>query len=296
MTNNIVGKEYISKTDVDQIKKLEAICSKTDGIRLKLELDYKLAVSESGEKTKGEINDFLYYAEGQLIGYLGICSFGGSEMEVSGMVLPELRRKGVFTELFKELEKEIQKRKPTKVLLLNDSQSELGKTFILNKKGAYNFSEYEMYLDSKEYISRKTDRGLLKLKEAINEDTEEIRRQNAIYMNRKIEDVEITYPEEEAKTGFIIYLAEMDGKIIGKTNIHVLDDEAGIYGLGIVPEFRGKGFGRDLLLESIKKCFDAGAAQVMLQVEVENIKALGLYESVGFKTTSTMDYYEMITD
>ncbi len=66
-----------------------------------------------------------------------------------------------------------------------------------------------------------------------------------------------------------------------------------IYGLGVRPEFRRNGFGREILLASIDYFVDLNCSNVMLQVVTENISALDLYLSVGFKRTSVMDYYKM---
>ena len=67
----------------------------------------------------------------------------------------------------------------------------------------------------------------------------------------------------------------------------------GIYGLGVLPEFRGKGFGRAILTFGVEKLKDANATEVMLQVAAENGTALNLYKSCGFQETSVMDYFEL---
>ena len=294
MEKRIVKKEFIDSEEFSQLKALENICCEADKIVLKLELEYKLSVANNDTKSREESNDYLYYIDGQLVAYIGLCSFGGQEVEISGMVHPDFRKQGLFTELFDLLKEEIIRRKPFDVLLLCDRQSTSGTGFILKNKGVYKFSEYEMILDQSEYLEKNMHRGLLKLRKASNKDADEIRRQNAIYFGTDIESVDMVLPEEEAKNNFYIYMAEVDGKIIGKTNINYSDGVAGIYGLGIIPDYRGKGFGRDLLNMSVEKSLEMKATEVMLQVEVENKNALNLYNSVGFKTTSTMDYYSFM--
>lgn len=90
-----------------------------------------------------------------------------------------------------------------------------------------------------------------------------------------------------------IYLAEVDQQVIGKVHIQVSPGIGGIYGLGVLPEYRGKGYGRATLLKAIDKLKEANAGDIMLQVAVENANALRLYQSCGFVETSTMDYYEL---
>ena len=100
-------------------------------------------------------------------------------------------------------------------------------------------------------------------------------------------------PEEEEKRGMTIYLAELDQQVIGKVHLQLTADLGAIYGLGVLPEFRGKGYGRAILLMAIERLQEASAGEIMLQVEAENANALNLYKSCGFKETSTMDYYEL---
>jgi ribosomal protein S18 acetylase RimI-like enzyme len=52
---------------------------------------------------------------------------------------------------------------------------------------------------------------------------------------------------------------------------------------GIVPERRGQGFGRRLILEGLTRAAGSGAHELVLAVDVRNTPALGLYESLGFQ-------------
>jgi ribosomal protein S18 acetylase RimI-like enzyme len=88
-----------------------------------------------------------------------------------------------------------------------------------------------------------------------------------------------------------IYLAQVDSRIVGKVNLQLVNGLGGIYGLGVLPEHRGKGLGRAILVEAIEKLQAAGAARIMLQVEAGNATALNLYTSCGFRATSVMDYW-----
>ncbi|MHB1392252.1 MAG: GNAT family N-acetyltransferase [Clostridia bacterium] len=87
--------------------------------------------------------------------------------------------------------------------------------------------------------------------------------------------------------------AEVDNKIIGKVHLEISDTVSGIYGLGVLSEYRGKGYGRGILTRAIEKLKENNSKDIMLQVVVKNIYALNLYKSFGFQETSTMDYYRM---
>jgi ribosomal protein S18 acetylase RimI-like enzyme len=100
-------------------------------------------------------------------------------------------------------------------------------------------------------------------------------------------------PETEEKRGMRIFIAEFEGNIVGKTHLQITGAEGSIFGLGILPEFRGLGLGRKLLTESIRQLYEMNASSIMLQVESENANALNLYKSCGFEETSVMDYYKL---
>jgi ribosomal protein S18 acetylase RimI-like enzyme len=89
----------------------------------------------------------------------------------------------------------------------------------------------------------------------------------------------------------VIYLAEKDRQVVGKVHLQISAAVSGIYGLGVLPEYRGKGLGRAILLRAIEKLKEAESNAIMLQVAAENATALSLYKSCGFQETSVMDYF-----
>jgi [ribosomal protein S18]-alanine N-acetyltransferase len=67
---------------------------------------------------------------------------------------------------------------------------------------------------------------------------------------------------------------------------------ARVYSLAVLPRHRGKGFGKALLGACLEKLRAAGARKIVLEVEVENDSAAGLYEAFGFRKIGRLhDYY-----
>lgn len=56
----------------------------------------------------------------------------------------------------------------------------------------------------------------------------------------------------------------------------------GTLGMGLVPEWRGRGIGRALITETIARARAVGMSRIQLDVYTTNTRALALYESVGF--------------
>lgn len=279
-------------------------CSNENQITLKLEHDYKLsdAINRADKAGIRDINEFMYFTDEQLVGYIGICDFGGASapLEITGMVHPNYRQQGIFSILFELAIAECRRRNAGSILALCDRKSVPGQKFLERVGAVYKVSEFEMYLHDESFeMNEELLRGI-NFRKATNADAFEIARQNAIYFgdHPKEEDENaphkgILLPEDEERRGMTIYLAEKDDQIIGKVHLQLINSLGGIYGLGVLPENRGKGFGRAILLKSIEKLKDAKAAKIMLQVAAENATALSLYKSCGFQETSVMDYFEL---
>ncbi len=303
-------KEMVDYEDYEMINELQEIITAESHTALKLELDYKLSINRENESLSSiqNVNEFMYFNGQQLIGYVGICNFGDA-LEVNGMVHPLYRQQGVFTKLTDLVIAEWRRRNSGSLLLLTDRKSNSGQQFIKKIGAQYKLSEYEMFLKDENIVVPQMSLGGITFRKANNADANEIVRQNAIYFNDEncsntANDSEtepektlptdmLILPEEEEKRGMTIYLAEKNQQIIGKVNLQLNSSIGGIYGLGVLPEHRRKGFGRAILMMAIEKLKEENASEVMLQVATENANALNLYKSCGFVTTSTMDYYEM---
>jgi ribosomal protein S18 acetylase RimI-like enzyme len=217
-----------------------------------------------------------------------------------GMVHPDCRGQGVFRALHNLAVSEWRRRGVKAALLLSDGRSASGQAFVKATGAAYHHAEYEMYLRNEAAFAAWPE-GSIAFRKALNADAGEVARQNAIYFGEELGEQdgerETLLPEVEEQRGVTTYLAEAGGAVVGKTHLQLINGLGGIFGLGVLPEWRGKGLGREILLESVRRLRAAGAREVMLQVATENKNALRLYESCGFETTSTMEYFELaLTD
>lgn len=65
-----------------------------------------------------------------------------------------------------------------------------------------------------------------------------------------------------------------------------------VHMVGVSPESRGRGIGRQALVAGLGKLKQAGVEVVKLSVDSRNGSAIALYESIGFGTESTTVWYE----
>lgn len=61
-----------------------------------------------------------------------------------------------------------------------------------------------------------------------------------------------------------------------------------IQNVGVVPEYRGLGLGRALVLQALEGFYQAGLKRAYLEVTAENASAVALYRAVGFRKSKTL--------
>lgn len=288
--NNIIMKEELNKKDYAAIKNLQDTCFEKQKIELKLELDYKIRqrINFVGNKIMAE---FLYYENKILVGYLGLCNFGGATVEINGMVHPRFRKRGIFKKLYLIAREEWIKTSNLEVVALCDHMSSSGIAFINSLGAEYATSEYKMCFNKKN--SDVIHNYVIKLRVATSKDVTEIDRQTSIYFgNPKGEiDIGVQASSDQLNDNFINYMAELDGKVIGKIHINITNNDGFLYGFGVLPEFRGRGYAREILSYTLDILNKKKLNNIFLEVSTQNKKALDLYESCGFDEISVMDYY-----
>ena len=61
----------------------------------------------------------------------------------------------------------------------------------------------------------------------------------------------------------------------------------GTLGMGVLPEFRGRGIGRQLVRACLDKAWTKGLSRVELEVRADNLSAIRLYRASGFIVEGT---------
>ena len=83
------------------------------------------------------------------------------------------------------------------------------------------------------------------------------------------------------------YVAVANGKIVGWCDVlahwaYALQ-HVGTLGMGVQANFRGQGLGRALLLKTLDHALKNGIYRVTLEAREDNVRAIRLYEQVGFR-------------
>jgi ribosomal-protein-alanine N-acetyltransferase len=86
-------------------------------------------------------------------------------------------------------------------------------------------------------------------------------------------------------------VVSLNGHIVGYSASVLRGSEGHIISIAVHPNYRGIGIGERLLRENVKQLKDLGAKRVILEVKVDNIQALNLYQKLGFKIVKTLKNY-----
>jgi len=82
------------------------------------------------------------------------------------------------------------------------------------------------------------------------------------------------------------------GVNVGYGQLIKKDSKIYIANFGILPEYRGKGYGKKLLKYIVNIAHDLGNSKIYLKCDKKNIKAVNLYIGEGFKTIDTYHEYK----
>ncbi|AYC28630.1 GNAT family N-acetyltransferase [Paenisporosarcina cavernae] len=263
----------------NEIEALKEVCEQEGQFQLKLNEDMM-------RDRKEDAFDFFHFEGEQLVGFLGLYGFA-STVEVCGMVHPDYRNQGIFTKLFEQAMNRVIERQFKKVLLNTPASSITGKRFIENLGATHSHTEHQMTLRPKP-LDIKQD---ILLRPAFDTDTQLIALLDHVCFDMPLDDA-ITWANDSSRRGvkgqFIIV---WNNKDVGKIRVKMEHNEAWIYGFAILPEYQGKGIGRDVLKKVIGIETGRGNS-VHLEVETENENALKLYKDVGFEVVHAQVYYD----
>jgi len=103
-----------------------------------------------------------------------------------------------------------------------------------------------------------------------------------------------SYQDELADTELRHYLvAELDGKVVGSAGLLAIGETAQILTVGVLPDARRRGIGERLVQALLAEAVRRRAAEVLLEVRIDNAAARQLYEKLGFAVIGTRrGYYD----
>lgn len=270
------------------IRSLEAVVNASEGLHCEAHLDNSINFSK-------EMNWlYLAYENEKLIGVLSLFAPTRNEAEFSAATLPDRRMRSVYKGLLASALAEIRKYEIPSVLLLCEPQSASGKEAMAHLGARYEFAEYSMRFD----IARRpaAAKGGVALRKAAFGDTLTMVQLGQQIFGGSYEENLTMVVNTLAAESRDQYLALVDEVPVGMCCISYKPSEASIFGLGISPEFQGKGYGRDMLSGILDIILSSSTGSIVLDVNSRNDKAFSLYKSSGFDVTSCFEYHRLTAE
>jgi len=279
----------LNETQLADIEQLETACNQFEGLTIKLNW------SMLQDRPREQSSDFLYYADGQLVGYLALYGFNQREVEVSAMTHPEHRRQGIFKQLLAAANLELKKRNVSDFLFICERASVSGTACMQAIAAGYDFSEYKMRLQQAGIKPGATSVEL-QLRPGRPEDITDLVYMDELCFGVSVEAAIHWVEHDLADSNRRVLLASLGPVKIGKINVLMNEAETYISGFCILPEYRRQGYGKIILTRTLEQLVAEDRHNISLEVATENEHALSLYEHCGFRTTTAYDYYRLPVD
>jgi ribosomal protein S18 acetylase RimI-like enzyme len=271
---------------LNAIADLERRVIAADGGRLKLE--WGVLRSRRGR----HVEDLLWWDGHQLLGFLGIYPFAAPTVELTGMVDPDARRRGIATALLEAALPLCRDRGYTTTLLVTPRAPTAARELALARGAVLDHSEHALQLHGEPGDAPFDPR--ITLRPMTSHDTAAVDALLEVGFGwLRTEPADATGPEPAHLAHAGTLIVDLDAAVVGTLRLTRDHDTAGVYGFVIHPDHQGQGIGRDVLRRVCLQARADGATRVHLEVTVDNDRALNLYTSLGFTRVATEDYYAL---
>ncbi|OPL09366.1 MAG: hypothetical protein AVO33_00675 [delta proteobacterium ML8_F1] len=258
-------------------------CNQYDGTRSELKIDETINYYDEMATT------FLIYEGETLESFMHVMAITANEIEISGYTRPGARGKGHFKALREAVFNEARAFGYTKAVYVIDTSSLEGLGWTKKKMLAYEFTEVTMVLANpsiKEKINPGIHCNLMTAKSLTT----------ALEIHERVFDLEGNATEKyltnllknPQREFYIFYLDETP---FGLGGIAYEASGAVLFGVGILKDFRGKGYSKQLMQRLMEKIKKKGISRILLEVDQDNQVAYEAYKKLGFIDAYAMSYF-----
>ncbi len=285
----LLEKSTLNSADVLRIKQLAHVCETHEDLHISI--PWSSLLRRPGDT----VNDFLYYADGELVGYLSLNDIDPVINEITGMVHPAYRRRGIFRRLLRAAQRECVARGEERIVLTCEHTSRSGLAFMQALPVEHLVSEYEMVLT--DFQERQSFDERLTFHKAESSDLATVVKiQSASFQTPEDATARrVLYHAQDPHRSYYLFTYGEDGtgcrEPVGSMRLDHGDETVGIFAVGILPGYQGRSYGRQMLEEAIRIIRSYSRKPIFLFVNIENTRAVRLYRSCGFTIKTTYDYY-----
>jgi ribosomal protein S18 acetylase RimI-like enzyme len=282
-----VTAQQLSAEQLEQVRRLAALCEERDGASMEARLDF--GTLESGLADSSSC--VLRYADGGLVGFAGMYYYGDiTKAELVILVHPDFRRRGIGRALLHTVRLLCRECGVMQLLLVVPRDSLPAAAFAREVGTCHFHAEYTLDLDTSKIPSAVPTSHPVELRRAGTDD---------IPVMAAIAGAAFAFPFQEEEDALrrlmrdvarTTWLAAQDGLPVGVIQSAESDGLVFIVHFAVRPGMQGQGIGRQMLLAIVRGLLGTGRQRITIEVETDNQHALALYESCGFVTVSATDY------
>ena len=275
----------LSASDRAAVARLLELCNQHEGLELPIVL---APIAARGAAT----TEFLFVHHGAPVGFAWLPD--DPEPEACLMVHPAHRCRGIGRALVTAVRAECRRRGLPGCLLVCDEAAPASRAFAVAVGGRYQSSEYRLALD-RGAIDRSRPRQLVALRPAGVDDTATLARILSASFGSPAAAAreQVERGLDEAKRRY--YLATVGGDPVGMLLAGEWEGTggAGITAFGVLPDYRGRGIGRQMLVDAVDALLADGWDRILIEVVTDNVRALTLYQSCGFRVVTAYAFYDL---
>ncbi|MBA2711191.1 MAG: GNAT family N-acetyltransferase [Tatlockia sp.] len=237
-------------------------------------------------------NNFLFYQDNLLIGFLSVYFFYTNACEISVIITPDKRRQGIAKQLIQAVLPLLESKQVDTLLF---STPEVVNENWLSALGfIYQNSEYHMERKSFEPIL--ISKNNLVIRKATEADIPALCSIDEVCFPVEPENMPLRFISILNDNDYTIMIAFQNNKAVGKAHIRWQKDEAIFSDIAIIPQSQSQGLGSELLANCINDALLHGKTKLALDVETSNHSALNLYTRHDFKSVNAIDFWAISTE
>ena len=274
----------VDQETLAEVKELCALTSAVDGCH------YEAVLNIEAASMYGVTGFFVLAYDDEANQLVGVGSaidmIGLHTYEWSIIVAPMYRKVGIGGALVSVVQEGLDQRGAEGQLGLVITGAPYGQMFIEQNGYEYSFSEATLEAGVQKMIPNQE----INIRRFVNEHTELVEIFSAAFGDLPDESAELIAYNTSGE-GRILWVARKEEKVVGTVTSFKEGNVQWVTALAVNPDYEGQGIGSTLLAWVKDYALRNGEKYVMLDVEIENEKALRVYEKAGFLKALQIDYF-----
>lgn len=275
---NIEATAQLDDGQKARLHQLEDACNAADGTA------FEIFTSNAFNVYPAQ-NAFYFCREGNTaLGVLNVYADSPDLAELTVLVAPQYRRRGICTALLAAAKEELARYGYRQVRFKTDEAFALAAEMLRRKGFAPDGREYLMVAQP----GAAAPQSGVTVRLAREADVEVLAALQAEAFGEGLETARRYVRETLTGSRQALYAAEEAGQVVGCTSVDLAGRYAYLYGVCVAAAMRGRGIGKAML----RGVLALQTRRAALHVEAENTAALRLYEGAGFRRQAVMAYWQ----